>query len=224
MKKTVTLITVFLLSMHNYGQTKQHPYTVEKTKETPITKSNLRIPYYIENTHPKESLFKKGHKYAVKNESHYPNGTLKEVSYSYRRNTSNGMFMYCSKKYYPNGQLEIDRYQNPFTDKKEGYENKFYENGNLKSTIWIVGYFYHGNWYNFYETGQLQSYGAYTGALSATNQEVGVWRYYHENGELKSVGAYKSNLTKEDRYLKSNKTGEWKYYNEFGELIKTENF
>jgi len=221
MKKLILSAFMAIISWGTYAQTKSNPYTMIKDKKTAVTASTLKQPYYIENVHPNEKLFKKG-KNAMKREKYYPNGTLKEVSYSYRINGN--MFTYCIKKYYENGQLSYDKYQNPLTDTKDGYENSFHENGQLKSTDWLTGYYYNGDRFSFYENGQLESYGFYGGPIYESNQEAGMWKYYYENGQLKAVGSYKWNFTKENKSAKSTKTGEWKYYNEYGELIKTENF
>lgn len=205
--------------------TKKHPYTEIKTIDTEITASNFKDPYYVENVHPDERLFNKAEKreYAKKHEEYYPNGEIKQISYQYKKGRSYGMFYYCSKEYYPNGQLKRDKYENPFTPNHEGYENTFYENGQLESTVYRTGRIYAGNWYRFYDNGQLESYGYYIGPLERFQQRDH-WKYYYKNGQLKETGAYQWNASKEDRYAKSTKTGEWKYYNEYGELIKTENY
>jgi len=226
MRKLILSALLVIITWGAYAQTKSNPYTMIKTKKTEVTASMLKQPYYIENVHPNERLFKKG-KNAAKREEYYSNGTLKEIWYSYRINGN--MFTYCIKKYYANGQLKYDHYQNPFTDYKEGYQNEFYENGQLKQTDWITGFYYNGDRYSFYENGQLKSYGYYAG-FEGNGLEDGMWKYYHDNGQLKAIGAYKNHVleqkTKHDRLRapQSTKTGEWKYYNEYGELTKTENF
>ena len=115
----------------------------------------------------------------------------------------NGLFTF----YYDNGNIKQKKeFKNDF---EEGLDQKFYENGQLKSQINLmpVRYSYphrssrHGLFESFYENGQIYQTGHYK-----NNFHDGKWITYEKNGKVKSEDIYdadKANRTLEAEISRS---------------------
>jgi len=225
-KHVITLIAAILLLNISVAAQKEYHYKMIKTGDTKLTDENRYEPYYYENIHPPEKLFKKTkNEYARISKQYYPDGTLQTVFYEYKRGRNYNLLTYMTKRYHPNGTIAVEDYVNPMNTKLEGYRNTFYDNGQLESTVCRIGVAYiYGIKRTFHRNGQLASTGLYKGFVGASGQELGPWRYYHDNGQLAAEGSYTNHFAKGNISAESKKRGEWKYYDENGELIKTENY
>lgn len=211
--KFLWIALAFVFTTDSYAQTPAYTYAV-KTLETKITPQNRLAPYFVTHIYPKQKFIRK----EVMDYS--DRGLGKAFFYTYSKSTK-GPFLI--QVYYANGQLKSEMYQNPLDPNLQGYENQYYPDGQLKSTVFRMMGIYAGLKTELYENGKLAGWGQYLGELE-NGQQKGYWMYYYDNGQLKSKGSYQNNFSSKSRLSWSKKTGEWKYYDENGELVKTENF
>jgi antitoxin component YwqK of YwqJK toxin-antitoxin module len=98
---------------------------------------------------------------------------------------------------------------NPAENMKEGMNEAFHANGNLKMKGEVVDGKRHGVWTTWYENGVKWSENTYSyGVLEGKTVT------YHSNGQVHYIGYYSSDK----------KASTWMFYDENGELIKEEDY
>lgn len=147
------------------------------------------------------------------------NGTLYRESFQEGKN-------WIEKDYTKEGKLESENITEVGT--KKLIRNRYYTNGNLSSSEFLIDYKRYGTWKTFYENGQLKEEENYNNDI-----RVGTWRYFYQNGKLKDVFSYNAkgelsglkkqyfengNLYEIGNYKNGYKTGIWKKYYENGKL------
>lgn len=136
---------------------------------------------YFENGKKSSENFRKGDIYESK---HYSDG---KVTYYIKQNFKEDMGE--DIRYYDNGQLKsIERYVGltMMLRKVEGFQEEYYENGNLRIKAETKNNLYNGSYETYYSNGQL-----YEKGQCKKGEKIGDWKIYLESGELKEIKKYK---------------------------------